>query len=85
MMVVCWIYMRLIVFPLCLLRNVYLNRPAADSPWAMVDFAYMYQLVMASVLFGMHVYWTFYLIKSVTRSAKERDTINIHDKFVKGK
>lgn len=80
-----WIYMRLIVFPACLLKNVYDNQPTEKDSWNIVYNAYMYLLVMAFVLFGMHIYWTFYMIKSVYKSITSRDVLNEHEKLVKEK
>lgn len=80
-----WIYMRLIVFPCCLLLNVFNNQPTEQDSWNIVYNAYMYLLVMAIILFGMHIYWTFYLIKSALKSLCVKDIINEHDKLVKEK
>jgi ceramide synthetase len=33
-----WIWLRIIVFPLCLLANVYDNRPTPTDPWSMISF-----------------------------------------------
>jgi len=80
-----WIYMRLTVFPWCLLKNVYDNQPTEKDSWNIVYNAYMYLLVMACVLFGMHIYWTFYLLKSAYKSITNRDVLNEHEKLVKEK
>ncbi|MBS1890200.1 MAG: TLC domain-containing protein [Actinobacteria bacterium] len=85
LMLMNWIYMRLIVFPACLLKNVYDNQPTEKDSWNIVYNAYMYLLVMAFVLFGMHIYWTFYMIKSVYKSITSRDVLNEHEKLVKEK
>ncbi len=33
-----WIWMRIIVYPFCLLANVYDNRPTEKDPWRMISF-----------------------------------------------
>ena len=59
-----WIYLRLFIFPFCLLANVYINKPLPTDEWYMINYEYMYLLSMAFVLVAMHIYWTFCLFKS---------------------
>jgi len=33
-----WIYLRIIVFPFCLLANVYANKPTPKDDWYMISF-----------------------------------------------
>ena len=33
-----WIHMRIIVYPFCLLSNVYANRPTSKDDWKMISF-----------------------------------------------
>lgn len=63
-----WIYYRIIVFPFCLLSNVYINAPLPTDEWHIIRWEYAYLLSMAFVLFGMHLYWTYCLIKSAIAS-----------------
>lgn len=37
-MTLTWIWMRIIVFPFCLLANVYMNRPSPTDDWKMISF-----------------------------------------------
>jgi len=78
--VLTWIYMRIIVFPFCLLANVYINKPTIHDDWHMIYYPYMYLLLMAFVLFAMHIYWTYFILKSVVKSLVKGDTINVHEK-----
>lgn len=57
-----WIYMRLFVYPFCLLKNVYANIPQPDDELYMIIFEYNYLLSMALVLFLLHVLWTYLLL-----------------------
>ena len=75
-----WIYMRIIVFPFCLLANVYINKPSVHDEWHMIYYPYMYLLLMAFVLFGMHIYWTYFILKSIVNSLNKGDAVNSHEK-----
>ena len=74
-----WIYCRLLVFPLCLLSNVYDNRPLPTDEWYMIQWEYFYLLSMAFVLFGMHIYWTYCLAQSALTSFKKNSCTNDFD------
>lgn len=80
-----WIWMRIIVYPFCLLAQVYANKPAPNDLWAMISFEYGYLLTMAFVLEGMHLFWTFFILKVGIKSlsSKHKNIENIHDKKVK--
>ncbi len=71
-----WIYMRIFVFPFCLLANVYINKPTSRDDWSMIYYPYMYLLCMAFVLFGMHIYWTYYILKSTHKSLVKKKAVN---------
>lgn len=45
----------------------------------MISFEYSYLLIMAFVLYGMHLFWTYFLIKLGLRSATGKNFKNIHD------
>jgi type VI protein secretion system component VasK len=74
-----WIYFRVFVFPFCLLSNVYVNKPLPTDEWYMIHWEYLYLLSMAFVLFGMHLYWTFCLIKAAVTSLGKDKIVNDHD------
>ena len=38
LMTLVWIWMRIIVFPFCILANVYNNRPTGGDSWYMISF-----------------------------------------------
>lgn len=74
-----WIYMRIVVFPFCLLANVYANKPTPHDEWYIISFEYGYLLTMAFVLYGMHLFWTYFLIKLGLQSVTGKSFKNIHD------
>lgn len=74
-----WIYLRIIVFPFCLLSNVFINKPEPTDEWYLIYWEYLYLLTMAFVLFGMHIYWTYCLIKSAVISLGKSTLINDYD------
>ena len=74
-----WIYLRIIVFPFCLLSNVYVNKPLPTDEWYIIHWEYLYLLGMAFVLFGMHLYWTFCLFKSAVISLTKEKIVNDFD------
>jgi ceramide synthetase len=78
-MTIAWIYLRIIVFPFCLLANVYANKPTPQDEWYMISFEYGYLLIMAFVLYGMHIFWTYFLIKLGLRSVTGKNFKNVHD------
>ncbi len=71
-----WIYMRIVVYPFCLLSNVYINKPLPTDEWYIIHWEYLYLLTMAFVLFGMHLYWTYCLIKSAVISLGKDRLVN---------
>ena len=79
-MTIVWIWMRIIAFPYCILANVYMNRPTEKDDWNMISFEYNYLLAMAIVLYGMHLFWTFFIIKISLKSIGKKSIENIHDK-----
>lgn len=62
-----WVYLRIVIFPFCLLSNVFINKPTENDEWFMIYWEYVYLLTMAFVLYGMHIYWTYYMIKSMLK------------------
>jgi len=66
------------VFPFCILANVYVNSPIVTDEWYMISFEYKYLLTMAIVLFGMHIYWTYYLLKTGINSIVNKKMTNGH-------
>jgi ceramide synthetase len=84
-MTLVWIYLRILVFPFCLLANVYANKPTPQDEWHIISFEYGYLLLMAFVLYGMHLFWTYFLIKLGVRSAQGKTLRNVHDDPTKEK
>lgn len=85
MLFMVWNWMRIIVFPVCLLANVYINRPTVKDEWYIISFEYNFLFSKTIVLYGMHLFWTYFLIKIAlkTVTGKKKPLINIHDKKYK--
>lgn len=79
-LVLVWVFCRTLVFPFCLLANVYVNAPLPTDEWYIIDFEYKYLLSMAFVLYLMHLYWTFYLMKVGFNAVIKKKMINVHEK-----
>lgn len=75
-----WIFCRILVFPFCLLSNVYVNAPLPTDEWFMISFEYKYLVYMAFVLYIMHLYWTFFLMKVGVHTLIKKKMINVHEK-----
>lgn len=75
-----WIFCRILVFPFCLLSNVYVNAPLPTDEWHMISFEYKYLLSMAFVLYFLHLYWTFFLMKVGVNTLIKKKMINVHEK-----
>lgn len=78
-MIFWWIYMRLLVFPFCLIAQTISNAPQSTDPWAMLYYSRKLLDLMALILFGMHIYWTYYIIKSGLTSIRKKGATNLHD------
>ena len=76
---VAWIYFRLVVFPFCLLSNVYINQPLPSDEWYIIRYEYLYLLALAFILVGMHIYWTFWMFKSLYTSLVKKKIVNNYD------
>jgi len=74
-----WVYMRILVFPFCLLANVYAHKPTPQDEWYMISFEYSYLLLMAFVLYGMHIFWTYFMLQLGWRCASGKNFINVHE------
>jgi hypothetical protein len=79
-LLVVWVFCRIFVFPFCLLANVWVNVPLPTDEWYMINLEYKYLLTMACVLYVMHLYWTFYLMKVGVNSLIRKKMINDHEK-----
>ena len=80
-----WIYNRIIIYPTCMLANVYANRPNPADEWYMINFEYNYLLFMAFILLGMHFFWTYFLLKLGFQFAIGKEFKNVHDDVSKKK
>ena len=74
-----WIYLRLVVYPFCLLASVYVNKPEPTDEWYIINYEYLYLLSMAFLLVAMHIYWTFYMFKSAYISLNKKEIVNDYD------
>ena len=56
------LYLRTIVYPFWVVREIYLNIPGQDDDWYTIKFEYVFTFVMTTVLLGMHVFWIYFLV-----------------------
>ena len=78
-----WIYMRIIVFPFCMIANVYANRPTPQDEWYIISFEHDYLLFQLIVLECMHIFWTYMLVKMGVKAAAGEVIYNCHDGKIK--
>lgn len=71
--------MRIIVFPLCLITNISLNNPGPTDPWYMVYYPHKMLEFKLVVLFAMHIYWTYHILRSIFFSLKKKNYVNQHE------
>jgi hypothetical protein len=57
-----WVYLRTIVYPFCILSQVWSHAPLATDFWHVINFEYKSLLFMATVLVGMHAFWIYFII-----------------------
>ena len=72
-----WVYMRLVVFPFCLIINAY--EPGPTDPWNVVYYPLKLLKYKLIVLVGMHMFWIFHLVRSVLFSFKKKSFGNHHE------
>jgi hypothetical protein len=77
-LLIVWVFCRMLVFPFCLLSNVYINAPLPTDEWSMISFEYRYLLSVAFVLYLMHMYWTYYLMKVGVNTLIKKKMVNDH-------
>ena len=71
--------MRILVFPLCIIREtVMLNAPETSSS-GHIYYAHKLLAVKLIVLYGMHLYWTYQIVKSVVISIRKKKAYNAHE------
>ena len=78
-MVFWWIYMRIIVFPLCLISTVGANDPLSTDPWYISYYPHKMLHTKLVLLLCMHVYWTYHLLRSIFVSVKKKSYVNQHE------
>ena len=61
---VAWLYMRLLVFPSCVIRAVYDCLPLREDSWWIIRQEHVFLIVLLSILFFMHIFWFYFLIKA---------------------
>ena len=73
-----WVYCRVLVYPLCLLANVWVNTPLESDEWYIISFEYKYLLSMACILELMHIYWTYYVLVTGMNRIRKKKMLNTH-------
>jgi ceramide synthetase len=74
-----WIYMRLIVYPFCLVKYTYLNTPSPTDMWYSIKYEHTTIVVMAALLIGMHAFWIYYMVLFGIKHMKKGRIENPHE------
>jgi ceramide synthetase len=80
-----WVYLRTVVYPFCILAQVWANSPLPDDHWFIINFEYKALLLMASVLVGMHAFWIYFILEFAFKKAKGGKVENTHEAATPGK
>ncbi len=73
-----WVFMRLYVYPSCVLTQMMAQIPKPDDYWFVMRFEYIAYLAMNWVLVGMHCFWIYYMLKFAVKNAKGGKLENTH-------
>ena len=75
---VSWVYLRTVVYPFCIVSQIYNNIPSVNDDWYAIKFEYVCIFTMTAVLLGMHIFWIYFLvifgIKKVKSDSKDSST-----------
>ena len=74
-----WFYMRVVVFPYCVIQEIFDNLPGPMDLWRPILLQYSFLGVLCSVLVVMHVYWWLFLVKAGVLLAMGKGKQNTHD------
>jgi ceramide synthetase len=58
-----WSYMRIIVFPFCLIVSMYYSLPEASQDFYFVWEEHLYLMVLSCGIYFLHSYWVFFLAR----------------------
>lgn len=67
-----WSYMRIIVFPICLLVNVIDNYNVVGDPQYGMTFEFVFIIFLCLSIFSLQSFWTVFLLKGSQTRAKVR-------------
>ena len=70
--VITWVYFRLSVYPICLVKNVYENIPTSIDSWFPIYWEYTFLFFMCVMLVFMHAYWLGYLVTTGLAFARKK-------------
>jgi hypothetical protein len=80
-----WVYLRTVVYPFCILAQVWAHAPKPTDDWYMINFEYKSLLIMATVLVGMHAFWIYFIIAFALKKKKSGKVENTHEAATPGK
>jgi hypothetical protein len=70
-----WVYLRAVVYPFCILAEVWGHVPRPEDHWYIINFEYRALVSMASILVGMHLFWIYFIIAFAVKKAD----VNTHE------
>lgn len=70
-LLICWFFTRVFMLPGCVLKNLFDSLPKAHEPWHMIYWPHMSLLGIGITLYIMHIYWSYYIVKSLAKSIRK--------------
>ena len=74
-----WVYMRLVIYPFCLVKYTYYKTPLPTDMWYSIKYEHMTIVVMAILLIGMHAFWIYFMVFFGIKSLKKGRRENPHE------
>lgn len=80
-----WVYLRTIIYPFCILAQVWANIPKPTDIWYIISFEYKFLLGMATVLVFMHAFWIYFILEFAYKKVKKGKVVNPHEEATPAK
>lgn len=80
-----WVFMRLYVYPSCVLQQLMAQMPSPDDYWYVMRFEYGVYMSLNWVLVGMHCFWIYFMLKFAVKNAKGGKLENVHEAATPGR
>lgn len=78
-----WFYMRAVVYPFCIIKEVYESLPGEGDSWRPIRVQHMFLMLLCSILVFMHLFWFFFLMQTGLEMAMGKPKRNSHDDKVR--